>query len=78
MSLDTVFDRVRYEKLFVSNLYEGTDGLWRCWLRKRRNDIGKMSGIGATAESAILAALTPPPIEQPIKSVSNQFEDLLG
>ena len=80
MTLDEAFTRIRREKMFVSNLYQGTDGQWRCWLRKTTNGNPKASGIGPTALDAIMTALTPPIVETPSSpaSIADQFADLLG
>ena len=82
MTLDSLFAEVTRKKLFLSNFYQGTDDQWRCWLRKRRNDIGKMHGIGATPEEALRAAIDwkaelpdPEPVATP--RLQDQFEDLL-
>lgn len=53
-------------KLWVSNLYQGTDSIWRCFLRDKRNGLPHTNrGAGKTMAAALRAALTP------------TFEDLL-
>jgi len=78
--LDDLFAEARKKKLFVSNFYQGSDDLWRCWLRKRRNDIGKMFGMGATPAEALRGAIDwkPEVAEPPPSSIEDQFVDLLG
>ncbi len=62
MSIDELLREIRRRKLFVSNLYEGTDRLWRCFLRERRNVMPSVhQGQGATAAEAIRNALPLPP-----------------
>ncbi len=46
-------------KLHVSNLYEGTDGKWRCFLRKG-SDTAHLSGTGDWPALAIFRALKIP------------------
>lgn len=80
MTLDDLFSEARKRKLFVSNFYQGTDDLWRCWLRKQRNSRAKMYGIADTAEEAMRNALDwkPEVAEAPPSSIEDQFADLLG
>jgi hypothetical protein len=68
MSVDALLNEVRSAKLIVSNLYEGTDKVWRCFLRSTRNGKSIERGTGKTAAEAIRSAL-------PAKG---EFEDLLG
>lgn len=69
MSIDELLREVRRRKLFVSNLYEGADRIWRCFIRDRRNVMPSIHhGQGASAAEAIRDALPLPP---------NDLSDLL-
>lgn len=49
---------LKRQKLFVSNLYEGVDGIWRCFIRARANDLHfYAAGTGKTVGDAIASAL---------------------
>lgn len=39
LTLDQMVEAVRKEGLFITNLYEGHDGTWRCHLRYYRNKL---------------------------------------
>lgn len=68
MSVDAVLDQIRQRKLFVSNVYEGADRLWHCFLREKRNVMPSVHrGSGKTMAEALLAALP-----------ETEFSDLLG
>lgn len=49
----------RKKKLRVAQLYEGTDGVWRCFLYRRANEPANSwaSGHGKDAADALAAAL---------------------
>lgn len=66
--IEALLSEIKERKLFVSNCYEGTDRLWRCFLRDKRNGLHTGSGVGKTMGDAIRSAM-------PAKS---EFEDLLG
>lgn len=68
--IEDLLREIRSRKLFVSNCYEGRDGLWRCFLRDRKNALPSIhQGTGKTMETAMRAALPAP---------ADEFEDLLG
>lgn len=67
--IETLLAELRRRKLWVSNLYEGHDATWRCFLREKRNGRFVSQGTGKTMADAISAAL-------PKKN--DDFKDLLG
>ncbi len=69
MRVEDVMAKVKKQRLFVSNLYEGADGIWRCFLRHKRNALPSIHrGQGKSMIEALTDAL---PIQK-------DFEDLLG
>lgn len=58
-SVDDLLAEVKRRKIWVSNLYQGTDDLWRCLLREKRNGLHVKHGRGNTAADALRAALKP-------------------
>lgn len=79
MTVDELLDKVRRDKLFVSNLFEGTDGIWRAFLRHKVNELPSVyRGQGSSAADALSAALRLPTASKPApQPVSTDFEDLL-
>lgn len=62
MTIEEVLADLKRQKLFVSNLYEGVDGIWRCFLRARANDLHfYAAGTGQTMTGAIQNALKKEP-----------------
>ncbi len=58
MSVDALLVEIKARRLFVSNLYEGTDRLWRCFIRDHRNVMPSVhQGQGANAAEAIRNAI---------------------
>lgn len=56
--MDELLLEVSRRKLFVSNLYEGVDRTWRCFIRDRRNTMPSIhQGHGKTAAEAVRNAL---------------------
>ncbi|RWE37460.1 hypothetical protein [Mesorhizobium sp.] len=75
MSTGSLLAEIKRRKLYVSNLFEGTDGLWRCFLRDKRNEMpSPYRGEGATAEAALRSAMPLAQLPQP----KTEFSDLLG
>lgn len=58
MTIEDLLADLKRQNLFVSNLYEGVDGTWRCFIRARANDLHfYAAGTGRTVNEAIVAAL---------------------
>ncbi|TPI86388.1 hypothetical protein [Mesorhizobium sp. B2-8-9] len=75
MSTGSLLAEIKRRKLLVSNLYEGVDGLWRCFLRDKRNEMpSPYRGEGPTAEAALRAAMPVAHAQIP----KTEFADLLG
>jgi hypothetical protein len=67
-STDDLLAEVTRRKLFVTSLYEGRDGLWRTYLRKKKADAAPIArGEGKTAAQALQRALA-----------ANEIDDLIG
>lgn len=64
-TIESMLAELERRKMKVLNFYEGTDSVWRCLLRSRRNDLDVKHGRGKTAADALRKALEP------------EFEDLL-
>jgi len=57
-STDEALAEVARRRFFVTNLYEGRDGIWRAFLRSKRADAACVArGEGQTAAAAIISAL---------------------
>lgn len=53
MSVDSLLAKIKRDGFYVSNFYEGTDGLWRVFLRDRRNGSYVKQATGQTALDAL-------------------------
>ncbi len=74
MSIESLLAEVKQRKLFVSNLYEGADRQWRCFLRAKRNDLNYINrGQGVSMEGALSSALA-----DAAAAEATTIEDLLG
>ena len=63
--IESLLAEIARRKWFVTNLYQGTDRVWRCILREKNNQITPCHhGAGSTMQVALEAALKP------------EFEDL--
>jgi hypothetical protein len=74
---EQLIQQAKSRKLFVSNLYEGTDGSWRCFLRDKRNGRFTSQAVGATASDALSRALETELANAPKPFTAFDFSDLI-
>jgi hypothetical protein len=81
MTIEDLIATARAKKLRVANLYEGTDGKWRCALYRRATEAPTSwaSGSGDDAVAALSAAISEAtkPAAPKAKTVVDRFEELL-
>lgn len=56
-SIEDLLAEIKRRKMFVTNLYEGTDKIWRVFLRKRQSEVYVDQAQGATAAEALRRVL---------------------
>lgn len=84
MSIEALIAQALKRKLRVANLYEGTDGVWRCalWRDAKHAPDKWVTGKGVDAAAALSDALanrtTKDKAKDSAAAVSSMFEDILG
>jgi hypothetical protein len=76
MTIEEAIAAARTRKLRVANLYEATDGTWRCALYSRRDDPTSkwVIGDGASPAEALRSAIG----IKNVVPVDDEIEELLG
>ncbi len=76
--LDALFEHAKRKKLRISNLVEGTNGTWHCYVYRGKQTLHGV-GFADNAIGALELALSGHSyIEKEPASLDDQFKDILG